>query len=55
MLKFSAINGKDIRVMYYVHNPSLRKRGVGNIFIKVHNDRFFFPGLVSKNVLLSFV
>ncbi|XP_019097029.1 PREDICTED: polyadenylate-binding protein 8-like [Camelina sativa] len=34
MLNFTALKGRSIRVMYYVHNPSLLKRGVGNIFIK---------------------
>ncbi|XP_010519297.1 PREDICTED: polyadenylate-binding protein 8-like [Tarenaya hassleriana] len=33
-LNFIALNGKAIRVMYSVRDPSLRKSGVGNIFIK---------------------
>ncbi|KAF8054824.1 hypothetical protein N665_1312s0016 [Sinapis alba] len=35
MMNRTAINGKDIRVIYHVHDPTLlRKRGVGSIFIK---------------------
>ncbi|XP_010555994.1 PREDICTED: polyadenylate-binding protein 8 isoform X1 [Tarenaya hassleriana] len=33
-LNFIALNGKAIRVMYSVRDPSTRKSGVGNIFIK---------------------
>ncbi|CAH8372873.1 unnamed protein product, partial [Eruca vesicaria subsp. sativa] len=35
MMNRTAINGKEIRVIYHVHDPSLlRKRSVGRIFIK---------------------
>ncbi|CAH8261044.1 unnamed protein product [Arabidopsis lyrata] len=43
MLNFTTLKGKIIRVMSYVHNPSLRKRGVGNIFIKMRNCLSFNP------------
>ncbi|GKV01603.1 hypothetical protein SLEP1_g14148 [Rubroshorea leprosula] len=33
-LNFSILNGKPIRVMYSHRDPSLRKSGTGNIFIK---------------------
>ncbi|CAH8384170.1 unnamed protein product [Eruca vesicaria subsp. sativa] len=33
-LNFMALNGRAIRVMYSVRDPSVRKSGLGNIFIK---------------------
>ncbi|XP_062098402.1 polyadenylate-binding protein 2-like [Humulus lupulus] len=35
MLNFSLLNGRPIRVMYSHHDPSIRKSGACNIFIKV--------------------
>lgn len=34
VLNFTALNGKPIRVMYSHRDPSVRKSGAGNIFIK---------------------
>jgi hypothetical protein len=34
-LNYSAVNGKNIRIMWSHRDPALRKSAVGNIFIKV--------------------
>lgn len=36
VLNFTPLNNKSIRVMYSHRDPSSRKSGTANIFIKVH-------------------
>jgi len=36
LLNFTPMNNKSIRVMYSHRDPSSRKSGTANIFIKVH-------------------
>ena len=34
VLNFQVVNGKPIRILYSQRDPTIRKSGVGNIFIK---------------------
>lgn len=54
LLNFTGVNGKPIRIMFSHRDPSIRKSGTANIFIKVCDftsfelnccsvARFYFP------------
>jgi hypothetical protein len=36
LLNFNPVNGKPIRIMFSHRDPSIRKSGTANIFIKVY-------------------
>lgn len=43
VLNFTPLNNKSIRVMYSHRDPSIRRSGTANIFIKVFVSLFVFP------------
>lgn len=49
VLNFTPLNSKSIRICYSLRDPTIRKSGTGNIFIKV----YIFFGLLSGFHLLS--
>lgn len=49
VLNFTPLNSKSIRICYSLRDPTIRKSGTGNIFIKV----YIFFGQLSGFHLLS--
>jgi len=46
VLNFTPLNNKPIRIMYSHRDPSVRKSGAANIFIKVLPRSFTPPEIV---------
>lgn len=54
MLNFTPLNENPIRIMYSHRDPSIRKSGTGNIFIKVSLSSINFFGLGFVSCCYSF-
>lgn len=55
VLNFTPLNNKPIRVMYSHRDPSIRKSGTGNIFIKVIFVKIFLCSVSSMSLLLVYI
>ncbi|KAH7865038.1 hypothetical protein Vadar_001490 [Vaccinium darrowii] len=51
MLNVTPLNGKPIRIMYSHSDPSVRKSGAGNIFIKTSQQEHFMNQIWFLNLL----